>query len=44
VQRFVGYGRYDTEAAQKLMNELYVHLRLYSTSSSLSWSWCKKHE
>jgi hypothetical protein len=25
----VGYARYDTEIAQKLMNELYVHLRLY---------------
>jgi len=29
VRRFVGYGRYDTEAAQTLMDELYVHLRLY---------------
>jgi hypothetical protein len=29
VRRFVGYARYDTEAAQKLMNELYVYLRLY---------------
>jgi hypothetical protein len=29
VRRYVGYARYDTEAAHKLMNELYVHLRLY---------------
>lgn len=29
VRGFMGYARYDTEAAQKLMNELYVHLRLY---------------
>ena len=29
VRRHIGYARYDTEAAQKLMNELYVHLRLY---------------
>ena len=29
VRRHMGYARYDTEAAQKLMNELYVHLRLY---------------
>jgi len=29
VRRYVGYARYDTEAAQKLLNELYGHLRLY---------------
>jgi hypothetical protein len=29
VRRYVGYARYDTDIAQKLMNELYVHLRLY---------------
>jgi len=29
VRRYVGYARYDTEIAQMLMNELYVHLRLY---------------
>ena len=29
VRRYVGYARYDTEIAQKLMNELYGHLRLY---------------
>ncbi len=29
VRRYVGYARYDTEIAQKLLNELYVHLRLY---------------
>jgi hypothetical protein len=29
VRRYIGYARYDTEIAQKLMNELYVHLRLY---------------
>jgi hypothetical protein len=26
---YVGYARYDTEIAQKLMNEMYGHLRLY---------------
>lgn len=29
VRRYVGYARYDTEIAQKLMNEMYGHLRLY---------------
>lgn len=29
VRRHVGYARYDTEAEQKLLNELYRHLRLY---------------
>lgn len=29
VRRYVGYSRYDTEIAQKLLNELYGHLRLY---------------
>lgn len=29
VRRYVGYTRYDTEKAQKLMNEMYGHLRLY---------------
>jgi hypothetical protein len=29
VRRYIGYARYDTEIAQKLMNELYGHLRLY---------------
>jgi hypothetical protein len=29
VRRYVGYARCDTEIAQMLMNELYVHLRLY---------------
>jgi hypothetical protein len=29
VRRYVGYTRYDTEEAQMIMNELYVHLRLY---------------
>jgi hypothetical protein len=29
VRRYVGYARYDTEIAQKLLNELYGHLRLY---------------
>jgi hypothetical protein len=29
VRRHVGYSRYDTEIAQKLLNELYGHLRLY---------------
>jgi hypothetical protein len=29
VRRYVGYGRYDTETAQKLLNELYGYLRLY---------------
>jgi hypothetical protein len=30
VRRYVGYGRYDTEAAQQLLNELYGYLRLYA--------------
>lgn len=29
VRRYVGYARYDTETAQKLLDELYGHLRLY---------------
>ena len=29
VQRYVGYARYETDIAQKLLNELYGHLRLY---------------
>jgi hypothetical protein len=29
VRRYVGYARYDTEIAQKLLNELYGYLRLY---------------
>ncbi len=29
VRRYVGYARYDTEAAQKLLNEMYGYLRLY---------------
>ena len=29
VRRYVGYACYDTEIAQKLLNELYGHLRLY---------------
>jgi hypothetical protein len=29
VRRYVGYARYDTEAAQKLLDELYGYLRLY---------------
>jgi hypothetical protein len=29
VRRYVGYARYDTEAAQQLLNELYGYLRLY---------------
>jgi len=29
VRRYVGYARYDTEEAQKLINEMYGHLRLY---------------
>jgi hypothetical protein len=30
VRRYVGYARYDTEAAQALLNELYGYLRLYA--------------
>jgi len=29
VRRYVGYSRYSTETAQKLLNELYGYLRLY---------------
>jgi hypothetical protein len=29
VRRYVGYARYDTEIAQKLLNGLYGYLRLY---------------
>jgi hypothetical protein len=29
VRRYVGYARYDTEAAHKLLDELYGYLRLY---------------
>lgn len=29
VRRYIGYARYDTDEAQKLMNELYSHLSLY---------------
>src|SRR4030042_2422273 len=29
VRRYVGYARYDTDLAQKLLNELYGYLRLY---------------
>jgi|APFre7841882793_1041355.scaffolds.fasta_scaffold08006_2 hypothetical protein len=29
VRRYVGYARYETDIAQKLLNELYGHLRLY---------------
>jgi len=29
VRRYMGYARYDTEIAQKLINELYAYLRLY---------------
>jgi hypothetical protein len=29
VRRYVGYTRYDTDLAQKLLNELYGYLRLY---------------
>jgi len=29
VRRYVGYGRYDTEMEQKILDELYGHLRLY---------------
>jgi len=29
VRRYVGYARYDTETAQKLLHELYGYLRLY---------------
>jgi len=30
VRRAVGYSRYDTEEEQKILNELYRHLRLYT--------------